>query len=34
MWFQGADGLIAGASVLTRPAEEFDNDVSTANNLL
>ncbi|XP_033611515.1 protein PBDC1 isoform X3 [Cryptotermes secundus] len=25
---QGADGLIAGANVLTRPAEEFDNDPS------
>jgi hypothetical protein len=34
MWFQGADGLLAGASVLSRPAEEFGNDVSIVNVLL
>jgi len=26
--FQTADQLIAGSSILSRPAEEFDNDVS------
>lgn len=30
-WFQGADELLAGASVLSRPAEEFGNDVSIVN---
>lgn len=26
--FQGVQELLAGQSVLSRPAEEFDNDVS------
>lgn len=26
--FQTADQLIAGSNILSRPAEEFDNDVS------
>lgn len=27
--FQGADGLLQGASLLSRPAEEFGNDVGS-----
>jgi hypothetical protein len=34
MCLQGADGLLAGANVLSRPAEEFGNDVSTVNVVL